>query len=163
MENADYVVQAQAGPSKHVPYHPELNELSSYDNDKLTEVIQEYNQWFSRHNQEKYKLMNQVQHLWAHAIYEIKSFINETMVERLSTLSDTIWYNGRFSMFPVIELLDDIEIIRKELLKQEVHNTLLGYEPVLLMNILNKLETCTRRVIQNTSIQRLHQKSRVQA
>ena len=36
-------------------------------------------------------------------------------------------------------------------------------EPVLLMDILNKLEICTRHVIQNTSIQRLHQKSWVHA
>ena len=93
-------------------------------------------------------------------MYKIKDYINENMVDELSTLKETQAVKGNgYSSFAVYTLFSEIDTIREELLSQEVHPTLLEYEPELLMDILNKLEICTRHVIQNTSIQRLHAKS----
>ena len=139
--------------------HPELDEITAYDNDKLTKVIEEYNEWYDRHKHENDR-KHTGQASWAYAIYHIKDYINENMVDELSTLEETQAVEGNgYSCFPVSFIFSQIDTIREELLSQEVHPTLSQYEPELLMDILNKLEICTRHVIQNTSIQRLHAKS----
>jgi hypothetical protein len=139
--------------------HPELDEITAYDKNKLTKVIEEYNEWYDRHKHENDR--NQPgQTDWAYAIYDIKDYINKNMVDELSTLEETQAVEGNgHSCFPVSFIFSQIDTIREELLSQEVHPTLLQHEPELLMDILNKLEICTRHVIQNTSIQRLHAKS----
>ena len=139
--------------------HPELDEITDYDKNKLTKVIEEYNEWYDRHKHENdRKQPGQVS--WAYAIYHIKDYINKNMVDELSTLEETQAVKGNgYSSFHIYALFSEIDTIREELLSQEVHPTLLEYEPELLMDILNKLEICTRHVIQNTSIQRLHAKS----
>jgi hypothetical protein len=82
------------------------------------------------------------------------------MVEELTTLEDTIGVEGEaYSIYPVGALLRAVDIIRRALLEKKVHPTLSMMQTKLLMNILNKLELCIRRVIQNTSIRRLHKKS----
>ena len=139
--------------------HPELDDITDYDKYKLTKVIEEYNEWYDRHNHESDR-KKPSQASWAYAMYHIKDYINENMVDELSKLEETQAVEGKgLSSFHVSALFSEIDTVREELLEHEVHQTLLQYEPVLLMDILNKLETCTRRVIQNTSIQRLHQKS----
>jgi hypothetical protein len=143
--------------------HPELDDITEHDKDKLTKVIEEYNKWYTRNvgvSDRKYT----GQASWAYAIYKIKDFINENMVDKLSTLEETQGVQGDgFYIFPVSAIFSEIDTIREELLDQKVHQTLFQMEPVLLMDILNKLEICTRHVIQNTSIQRLHAKSWVHA
>jgi hypothetical protein len=139
--------------------HPELDDITAYDKDKLTKVIQEYNEWYDRHQHENDR-KQPGQDGWAYAIYRIKDYINENMVDELSKLEETQSIKGNgYSCFPVSSIFSEIDTIRTELLDPEVHPTLLKYEPVLLMDILNNLEICTRHVIQNTSIQRLHAKS----
>ena len=139
--------------------HPELDEITAYDENKLTKVIEEYNEWYDRHIHENDRKQSN-QDSWAYAIYHIKDDINQNMVGELSTLEETQAVEGKgYSCFPVSYIFSQIDTIREELLSQEVHPTLLEYEPELLMDILNKLEICTRHVIQNTSIQRLHAKS----
>ena len=143
--------------------HPELDEITDYDKNKLTKVIEEYNEWYDRHKHENVRKQSG-QDSWAYAIYHIKDDINKNMVDELSTLEETQAVKGNgYSSFSVSYIFSQIDTIREELLSQEVHPTLLEYEPELLMDILNKLEICTRHVIQNTSIQRLHQKSWVHA
>ena len=132
--------------------HFELDEISNYDKEQLKKVINQYNKWYQRHMKESDRIP-QNQASWAYAIYEIKDFIDKNTVDALSTLEETR------EVYGVAELFLDIDIIREELLEQNVHISLSEKEPVLLMDILNKLEICTRHVIQNTSIQRLHQKS----
>ena len=139
--------------------HPELDEITAYDKNKLTKVIEEYNEWYDRHKHENDR-KQPGQTRWAYAIYHIKDDINKNMVDELSTLEETQAVKGNgYSSFHIYALFSEIDTIREELLSQEVHPTLLEYEPELLMDILNKLEICTRHVIQNTSIQRLHAKS----
>ncbi len=83
-----------------------------------------------------------------------------TLEETQYTLEETQYIVGEgYSYFPVSVIFSDIDTIREELLEQQVHPTLLQMQPALIMDILNKLEICTRHVIQNTSIQRLHAKS----
>ena len=139
--------------------HPELDEITECDKDKLTKVIGEYNKWYGR-NVKVGDRSHPGQAMWAYAQYEIKDDINKNMVEALSTLEETQYIVGKgYSYFPVGIIFSDIDTIREELLGKKVHPTLLQMEPALLMDILNKLEICTRHVIQNTSIQRLHAKS----
>ena len=143
--------------------HPELDEITECDKDKLTKVIGEYNKWYGR-NVKVGDRSHPGQAMWAYAQYEIKDDINKNMVEALSTLEETQYIVGKgYSYFPVGIIFSDIDTIREELLGKKVHPTLLQMEPALLMDILNKLEICTRHVIQNTSIQRLHAKSWVHA
>jgi hypothetical protein len=120
-----------AGTTVTVRKHPELDELSEHDQEKLTEVIVEYNNWYDRNNHESRRNRPSMAS-WARAFFTIKDIL----------------------------LFDAIDIIRLSELKQP---GVIPWEPVWLMDILNKLETCTRRVIQNTSIQRLHKKSWVHA
>jgi hypothetical protein len=104
------------------------------------------------------------QAVWSYATYHIKDIIDQNMVHALSTLEETQGIEGEgFSCFDVHVLLQYIDTIHRELQQKEVHQTLKEMGSVKLMDILNKLEICTRRVIQNTSIQRLHQKSWVHA
>lgn len=133
-----------------------LDEISNYDQEELKKVIKQYKQWYKRHIKESDRIPKN-QASWAYAIYEIKDFIDKNTVDYLSTLDETqeVW--------GVKELFSAIDKIREELLEQNVHPTLSEKEPVLLMHVLNKLEIYTRYVIQNTSIQRLHQKSWVHA
>lgn len=139
--------------------HPELDDITDYDKNKLTKAIEGYNDWYDRHEHEKDRKQSG-QAGWAYAIYNIKDYINKNMVDELSTLEETQAVKGNgYSCFPVSYIFSQIDTIREELLEQNVHPTLLQYEPELLMDILNKLEICTRHVIQNTSIQRLHAKS----
>jgi hypothetical protein len=139
--------------------HAELDEIASYDKDKLIEVINQYKTWYRRNvNDDDRQHQNQV--LWSYATYHIKDFLDEHMVEELTTLEDTIGVEGEaFSIYPVGALLREVDIIRRALLEKKVHPTLSMMQPKLLINILNKLELCIRRVIQNTSIRRLHEKS----
>jgi hypothetical protein len=82
------------------------------------------------------------------------------MVEELTTLADTIGVEGEASStYPVSALLREVDNIRKALTQPPVHPTLKTMQPAPLMDILNKFELCIRRVIQNTSIRRLHEKS----
>jgi hypothetical protein len=139
--------------------HPELDEITECDKDKLTKVIGEYNEWYGR-NVKVGDRSHPSQARWAYAQYEIQDDINKNMVEALSTLEETQYIVGKgYSYFPVGIIFSDIDTIREELLGKKVHPTLLQMEPALLMDILNKLEICTRHVIQNTSIRRLHKKS----
>jgi hypothetical protein len=143
--------------------HPELDDITEYDKDKLTKVIEKYNEWYTRHNHESDR-KKPSQAAWAYAMYDIKDYINENMIDELSTLEETQVVEGNgYSSFPVSSIFSKIDTIREELLEKTVHPTLLEMEPALLMDILNKLKMCTRYVIQNTSIQRLHQKSWVHA
>ena len=143
--------------------HPELDDITEHDKDKLTKVIEEYNKWYTRNvgvSDRKYT----GQASWAYAIYKIKDFINENMVDELSTLEETQGTEEQgHKHFPVLALFIEIDTIREALLEKKVHPSLFRKEPVLLMHILNRIEECTRRVIQNTSIQRLHKKSWVHA
>jgi hypothetical protein len=139
--------------------HPELDEIAEYDKDKLIEVINQYKTWYSQNvNDDHRKYQNQ--DLWSYATYHIKDFLYENMVEELTTLEDTKGVEGEaYSICPVGALLREIDIIRQALSKKKVHSTLSMMQPKPLINILNKLEICIRRVIQNTSIRRLHKKS----
>ena len=139
--------------------HPELDELSTYDEDELNKVIGQYKKWYNRNvNPRDRKPPNQA--AWAYAIYHTKDFIDQNMVKKLRTMEDTQGTEGDgYELFPVKALFTEIDTIREALLETTVHPSLFTMEPVLLMDILNKLEICTRHVIQNTSIQRLHQKS----
>lgn len=140
--------------------HPELDEIAKYDKDKLVEVIEQYNQWYSQHVNNDHRIHGS-QYLWSYAIYNIKDYLDENMVEKLTTLEETKGsvQKGSYSVYPVSELLSAIDTIRRALLEENVYPTLSKMQPPLLMDILNKLELCTRRVIQNTSIRRLHEKS----
>jgi hypothetical protein len=140
--------------------HHELDKIAEYDKDKLVEAIQQYNQWYSRHVN-KDDRNHGGQYLWSYATYDIKDYLHENMVEELTTLEETKGSvgEGSYPVYPVGELLHAIDTIRRALLEKKVHPTLSKMQPALLMEILNKLELCTRRVIQNTSIRRLHQKS----
>jgi hypothetical protein len=115
-----------------------------------------YNRWF----EENVKEGGGKQSIWAYAIYQIKDWINKNMVSELSTLQETKGVVGKAqSYFPVNLIFSDIDKIRKEYLKKTPHPTLLQMEAEKLMAILYDLEICTRHVIQNTSIRRLHVKS----
>ena len=139
--------------------HAELDEIAEYDKDKLIEVINQYKTWYTRNVNDDHR-QQQGQVLWSYATYHIKDFLDEHMVEELTTLEDTIGVEGEaFSMYPVGALLREVDIIRKALTRTPVHSTLSMMQPAKLMDILNKLELCIRRVIQNTSIRRLHKKS----
>ena len=139
--------------------HPELDDIAAYDKDKLIEVIEQYKEWYRRHVKEEGRRHNG-QALCFYAMYHIKDYLYENMVEELTTLKDTKGVEGEaYSVCPVGALLTEIDIIRRALLEKKVHPTLSMMQPRLLMDILNKLELCTRRVIQNTSIRRLHQRS----
>jgi hypothetical protein len=143
--------------------HPELDDITEIDKGKLTKVIKEYNEWYDRHNHD-FDREHEGQAAWIYAMYNIKDYINENMVDELSTLEETQGVQGDgFSIFPVSAIFSEIDTIREELLHIKVHSSLLEKEPVLLMHILNRIQECTRRVIQNTSIQRLHKKSWVHA
>jgi len=146
-----------------VRHHPELELISSYDKEELNKVIKQYNKWYKRHIRESDRIP-QNQASWAYAQYHIKDYINQNMVQALTTLVETQGIKGEgHTHFPVTALFSEIDTIHEELLEKTVHPTLLEMEPALLMDILNKLKMCTRYVIQNTSIQRLHQKSWVHA
>jgi len=139
--------------------HPELDEITEYDKKKLTKVIEKYNKWYRKHVKESDRIPDG-QDSWAYAIYEIKDYINQNMVDELSTLKETKYVVGKgFSFFPVSLIFSKIGIIRKEYLSKMPHPTLLEKEPEKLMPILYDLEICTRHVIQNTSIRRLYLKS----
>ena len=139
--------------------HLELDQISEYDTQELSKVIKKYNKWYNRNvKEDEREQLSQAG--WAYAIYDIKDDTNQNMVSELSTLTETQGVKGKgYSSFPVAKLFSGIDTIREELLEKIVHPSLLKKEPELLMDILNKLEICTRHVIQNTSIQRLHQKS----
>jgi hypothetical protein len=137
--------------------HPELDVITEYDKRKLTKVIKEYNEWYKKHVKKGDRELPG-QAVWATAQYRIKDIINENMVDELSTLEETDEIEG-IVCFSVGELFSFIDDIREELLEKEVHPTLLQKEPEKLMPILDDLEICTRHVIQNTSIRRLHVKS----
>ena len=143
--------------------HPELDDLSTYDEDELNKVIGQYKKWYNRNvNPRDRKPPNQA--AWAYAIYHTKDFIDQNMVKELRTMEDTQGTEGDgYELFPDKALFTEIDTIREALLETTVHPSLFTMEPVLLMDILNKLEICTRHVIQNTSIQRLHKKSWVHA
>jgi len=82
------------------------------------------------------------------------------MVNVLSTLKETTYVEGMGeSFFPVSLMFSNIDTIRKEYMSNHPHRTLMEKEPEKLMPILDDLEICTRHVIQNTSIRRLHVKS----
>ena len=139
--------------------HPELNELAEYDKDKLIEVINQYKTWYRRNVNDNHR-QDPNQDLCFYAMYHIKDFLDENMVEELTTLEDTKGLEGEaYSVWPVSALLREVDNIRKALTRTPVHPALKTMQTKLLMNILNKLELCIRRVIQNTSIRRLHKKS----
>jgi hypothetical protein len=139
--------------------HPELDVLSQYDEDELKKVIGEYKTWYTR-NVKPSEREPTSQAGWAYAIYHTKDYLDRNMVQALSTLEETQGTEGQgHKHFPVQALFIEIDTIREELLHIKVHPSLLEKEPVLLMHILNRIQECTRRVIQNTSIQRLHAKS----
>jgi hypothetical protein len=125
---------------------------------KLTEVIKRYNKWYNKH-----VTTSERQHstdTWAYAIWEIYDKINENMVNVLSTLEETKHVKGiGESFFPVSLMFSDIDTIRNEYISPYPHPTLMKKDPEKLMAILYDLEICTRHVIQNTSIRRLHVKS----
>ena len=133
----------------------ELNQITDYDKDKLSKVINQYQEWYMRNMEKNARQSSQA--AWAYAIHDIEAYIDKNMVHALSTLEETQGSEEEVC-FPVSDLFSDIDSVRKELRKQTVHPTLSEKEPALLMDILNKLEICTRRVIQNTSIARLHKK-----
>jgi hypothetical protein len=81
------------------------------------------------------------------------------MVDELSTLKEAHETKKGIVCFEVGELFSFIDDIREELLEDSPHVTLYKKEPEKLMPILNDLEICTRHVVQNTSIRRLHVKS----
>jgi hypothetical protein len=138
--------------------HPELDEITEYDEKKLAEVIQRYNKWYNKHVTTSER--QQSADTWAYAIWEIYDKINDNMVNELSTLEETKYVKGKgFSFFPVSHIFSDIDTIRKEYMSNHPHRTLMEKEPEKLMPILYDLEICTRHVIQNTSIRRLHVKS----
>ena len=143
--------------------HPELDAISEYDEDELDKVIGQYKKWYKR-NVKPGEREPSGQAGWAYAIYDTKDFIDQNMVQELRTLEETqgTKENGH-TYFPVQALFTEIDTIREELLEKNVHPSLVTKEPVLLMHILNTIEECTRRVIQNTSIRRLHKKSWVHA
>ncbi len=86
--------------------------------------------------------------------------INENMVDELSRLEETKGVMGKgFSSFPVLEMFLYTDTIRDNYLSETPHSTLLKMKPEKLMTILYDLEICTRHVIQNASIRRLHVKS----
>jgi hypothetical protein len=138
--------------------HPELDDISKYDKKKLRKVIEKYNEWYNKH-----VTASERQHsgsTWTYAIWELYDKINENMVNVLSTLEETKYVVGKgYSFFPVGLIFSKMAIIRKEYLSEMPHPTLLEKEPEKLMPILDDLEVCIRRVIQNTSIRRLHAKS----
>jgi hypothetical protein len=151
--------------TRHMTYtgNHNLSDISEYDEDKLTKVIEEYNQWYGKHVKESDREYKN-QSAWAYAIYEIKDTINKNMVDSLSTLEETQVPDGEGQRyFDVSHLFLRIDNIREELISQVVHQTLLEMDTVLLTDILNKLEICTRHVIQNTSIRRLESKSQAHA
>jgi hypothetical protein len=151
--------------TRHMAYaeNYDLSHISEYDEDKLTKVIDEYNQWYGIHVKESDR-EHKNQTAWAYAIYEIKDAINKNMVDSLCTLEETQVPAGEGRRyFDVSHLFLRIDNIREELISQVVHKTLLEMDPVLLTDILNKLEICTRHVIQNTSIRRLEAKSQAHA
>ncbi len=159
--NTEVVVTA--GLPVTVRKHPELDELSEYDTKKLTEVIVEYNKWYHKHDLERHRQQKDIWDMkrWESAIFAIKDIFHENMEVALSTLEETVWVAGEYRHFPVQKLFERIDSLREEL--TEPPEVLLQYKPVFLMDILNDLQTYTRRVIQNTSIQRLHKKSWVHA
>lgn len=138
--------------------HPELDDVSDYDKDKLIEAIEQYNKWHDEHHDDSDRKRGKQSGdaLWANAIYDLKRDINEYMVETLTTLEDTR-HDPRqiLRSFQVTEIFSSIDNIRNELQNETVHQTLSNMQPELLMGILNKLEMCIRHVIQNTSIRRL--------
>jgi hypothetical protein len=140
--------------------HPELDAITDYDKGKLAEVIRKYNEWFERNVKESDR-EQKAKATWASAIYEINDMINKNMVDKLSTLEETTGYvgSGANTFFPVLVLFSKVRNIRREYLSKTPHRTLLNMEPEKLMPILDELEICTRHVIQNTSIRRLHAKS----
>lgn len=138
--------------------HPEFDDISEYDKENLIEVIAQYNKWHDKHHDDgdikRGKQSGDA--LWADAIFDIKCDINNDMVKKLTTLQDTQYVAGQgFSYFDIAEIFSHIDAIRNELQDKIVHPSLLNMQPELLMGILNKLEMCTRHVIQNTSIRRL--------
>ncbi len=151
--------------TRHMPYtgNDDLSDISEYDEDKLTKVIDEYNQWYGKHVNDSER-QHKNQYAAAYAIYEIKDAINENMVDSLSILEETQVPVGEGrSYFDVSHLFSRIDCIREELMSQVVQEALLEMDPALLTDILNKLEICTRHVIQNTSIRRLEAKSQAHA
>ena len=139
--------------------HPELDEITEYDKKKLAVVIKKYNKWYGENVTESER-QHTGQARWAYAIYEIKDYINKNMVDALSTLEETRGVVGKgYSYFPVREIFRCIDDIRKDYLSTPPHVSLLEKNPEKLMAILDELEICTRHVIQNASIQRLHAKS----
>lgn len=150
-----------AGTTVTVQKHPELDELAACDKHSLEEVIVEYNHWYDTN---KYEKDRHQQFWWISPIINIKDILHTSDMDALSSLTETVFVAGytsagRYTMFPVEELFRNIDILRKHLLTKESPQKALADG----MYILNKLETCIRRVIQNTSIQRLHQKIWVHA
>jgi hypothetical protein len=132
--------------------------VSEYDVDKLNRTIEQYNKWFDENHSdgEKKRGRQSGDALWSHAMYELKRDVNDDMVEKLTTLKDTQHVAGKgVSSFQVSLIFSNIDNIRNALQDEMVHPSLSNKQPELLMDILNKLEMCTRHVIQNTSIQRL--------
>jgi hypothetical protein len=139
--------------------HPELDAITEYDKRKLAGVIEKYKKWYERNVKEGDREQTGKDR-WAFAIHKIKDIINENMVDKLSTLEETKRDMGKgFSYFPVSEMFLYIDTIREKYLSKTPHPTLLKMKPEKLMAILDDLEICTRHVIQNTSIRRLHVKS----
>ncbi len=138
--------------------HTELDKIAEYDKKKLAGVIRRYNEWYNKH-----VTKSERQHsadTWAYAIWEIYDRINENMVNVLSTLEETKYAEGMGeSFFPVSLMFSNIDTIRKEYMSKHPHPTLMEKDPTKLMAILDDLEICTRHVVQNTSIRRLHAKS----
>jgi hypothetical protein len=138
--------------------HPELDAITEYDKEKLAEVIEQYNEWYNKHV--KASDRQNSGDTWTYAIWEIYDKINENMVNVLSTLEETKYVKGKgYSFFSVSPMFSNIDIIRNEYISPHPHPTLMNMEPEKLMPILDDLEVYTRRVIQNTSIRRLHAKS----
>jgi hypothetical protein len=138
--------------------HPELDDITEYDKKKLRKVIEKYNEWYKKHvNASDRQYSGDT---WTYAIWEIYDIINEDMVNALSRLEETKYVKGGgFLSFDVGGMFSRIDTIREEYISKYAHPTLLEKEPEVLMPILDDLEICTRHVIQNTSIRRLHAKS----
>ena len=107
--------------------HPELDDVSDYDKDKLIEAIEQYNKWHDKHHDDSDRKRGKQSGdaLWANAIYDLKRDINEDMVETLTTLEDTQRQDTRqiLRSFQAPLIFDNIDIIRNELQNETVHQT----------------------------------------
>jgi hypothetical protein len=93
--------------------HPELDDISDYDKIKLMEVIEQYNKWYSRHVEQDDR-KHDSQALWSYATYHIKDYLDENMIEKLTTLEETKGVVGKgYSVYPVGALFREIDNIRE--------------------------------------------------